>query len=245
MAKYFNVPTLILLLAILLSGCGDTTVSPKPIVENPPEEETVEVVNETDQEVSPVEKASVDTVETKAATTENENVEKPTDQTKVNETKSETSTKTDSKTTTKVEQPKQQSTTTQPKKEEPKPKTETPTPTPKPEPPATKVTITVVGPKDVGTIINTTEVAFKDGDTILDVLKQIAKKQDIYVDYTGSGAMGYVIGIDNIYEFDYGPKSGWTCKLNGATLTKSSDAIKVKEGDRIDWIYKDDYSNDK
>lgn len=247
MKKWLTLPTLILILALLLGGCGETTQNTKPVVEEIPQEETIDVVNETEGKVE-----SNEGTESKTETAVVEKTtEKPADPVKVSDTDSttkpenttESKTNTETKTTTKKEAPKQE-TSSQPKKEDAKPKAETPTPKPT-EPPATKVTITVIGPKDVGTLINTTEASFKEGDTILDVLLQITKKQEMYVDYTGSGAMAYVVGIDNYYEFDYGPKSGWTCKLNGSTLTKSSDAIKVKEGDRIDWMYTEDYSNEK
>ncbi|MBE4907136.1 DUF4430 domain-containing protein [Bacillus luteolus] len=249
MAKLVKLPTLILIIAMLVSGCGNNSETTKPIVEDTGKEDTIEVVeNNVDSE------AETESSDSKPETEVVEkSTEKPTDTTKPNDTDSTSESKntTEPTTTAKKETPKQE-TTSQSKKEETKPKTPETKPKtteatkPKPaEPPATKATITVIGPADVGTLINTTEVAFKDGDTILDVLLQIAKKAGIHVDYTGSGAMGYVVGIDNYYEFDYGPKSGWTCKLNGSTLSKSSDAIKVKEGDRIDWIYTENYSNDK
>ncbi len=248
MTKLVKLPTLILIIAMLVSGCGNTSDTTKSLVEDTGIEGTNEVVE--DKVDSEVETESSDSKpETEVV---EKSTEKPTDTTKPNDTDSTSESKntTESTNTAKKETPKQE-TTSQPKKEETKPKTTetkpktTETKPKATEPPATKATITVIGPADVGTLISTTEVAFKDGDTILDVLLQIAKKEGIHVDYTGSGAMGYVVGIDNYYEFDYGPKSGWTCKLNGSTLSKSSDAIKVKEGDRIDWIYTEDYSNDK
>lgn len=97
------------------------------------------------------------------------------------------------------------------------------------------VTFSLVGPKDKGTIIGAKKVEFKEGNTILDILLKVAGKSN--VDYSGSGAMAYIEGIDNIYEFDYGPKSGWVIKLNGKSLSKSSGVIKVNDGDRIECYY--------
>jgi hypothetical protein len=114
----------------------------------------------------------------------------------------------------------------------PKPSTTPPT-----QKPVESVTLSVIGSKDRGTIIGTSKVSFKDGETIFDILLQEAKKHNIVVDSRGSGATTYVEGIDNIYEFDYGAKSGWVFKLNGVSLTKSIGTIKVKDGDRIECSY--------
>ncbi|WP_223587812.1 DUF4430 domain-containing protein [Neobacillus bataviensis] len=114
------------------------------------------------------------------------------------------------------------------------PKPNTPTQTPKP---VTSVTLSIIGPKDRGTILGATKVNFNDGDTIFDIITQAAKKQGITVDSRGSGATAYIEGIDNIYEFDYGAKSGWVFKHNGASITKSVGVIKVKDGDRIECYY--------
>lgn len=113
----------------------------------------------------------------------------------------------------------------------------TPSTTPPIPKPAENVTFSIVGPKERGTIIGASKVSFKDGETILDVLLNETKKNNIVVDSRGSGATAYVEGIDNIYEFDYGAKSGWVFKLNGVSLTKSVGMIKVKDGDRIECYY--------
>lgn len=108
------------------------------------------------------------------------------------------------------------------------------TATPKP---ATTVTLSIVGPKDRGTIVAATKVSFNEGDTIYDIILATAKKHGIVIDSRGSGATAYIEGIDNIYEFDYGPKSGWVFEQNGISLTKSIGVTKIKDGDRIECIY--------
>ncbi|MFD2443731.1 DUF4430 domain-containing protein [Bacillus sp. CGMCC 1.16607] len=110
-------------------------------------------------------------------------------------------------------------------------------------PQASTVSITIIGPKDIGIVLGKTNISFKDGDTVLDILLMATGKK-IFVDYSGSGAMAYVSGIDDVYEFDYGPKSGWTAKLNGSTLNKSSGIVKVKKDDQMEWIYSEDYSEE-
>lgn len=105
--------------------------------------------------------------------------------------------------------------------------------------PVQTVTFSIMGPKDKGTILPATKVSIKDGDTILQVLLHAASSHSpkLVVDYTGSGAMAYVQGIDNIYEFDYGAKSGWLFKQNGVSLTKSVGVTNIKAGDRIECYY--------
>lgn len=109
--------------------------------------------------------------------------------------------------------------------------------------PVQTVRITIIGPKDKGTIINGKTVNIKEGDTVLSVLIEAVGRNN--VDSSGSGATAYVAGIDNIYEFDYGPKSGWTCSQNGTRLSRSAGAIQVKAGDQIEWKYTEDYTVNK
>ncbi|SFB13500.1 MULTISPECIES: DUF4430 domain-containing protein [unclassified Bacillus (in: firmicutes)] len=139
---------------------------------------------------------------------------------------------------------KQPAPATAPTKQQPttqQPATTTPTPTQKPAAkpaaPEMAVTVSIVGPSDRGTILGATKVTFKEGATVLDVLVQLTGKRNIQLDYSGSGATAYVAGIDNIYEFDYGAKSGWIGKLNGTSLGKSAGTVKVKDGDSIQWLY--------
>ena len=103
--------------------------------------------------------------------------------------------------------------------------------------PAASVTISIKGPKDRGAILASTKVEFKEGQTVYDILLQTTKKHGIQIETRGSGATAYVEGIDNIYEFDYGVKSGWVFELNGVSLTKSIGTMIVKDGDTIECYY--------
>ncbi len=98
------------------------------------------------------------------------------------------------------------------------------------------VTFSIVGPKeDHSADMAPTSVEINDGDTILDVLVTAIGEGNVL--HKGSGPTAYVEGIKNINEFDYGAKSGWTFKLNGANILKSTGVISVKNGDRIEAIY--------
>jgi outer membrane biosynthesis protein TonB len=111
-------------------------------------------------------------------------------------------------------------------------------------PPEQTVTITIIGSNDLGVILNKAKIAFKEDDTVLDTLLRAAEDNHFDVEYRGSGAMAYIEGIDNLYEFDYGPRSGWNYKLNGTVLNKSSDTVKVKKDDVIEWVYSEDFTEE-
>lgn len=102
--------------------------------------------------------------------------------------------------------------------------------------PAKTVTFSIAGPKeDHSADLSPKSVKIKDGYTLLNVLLEAVGKSK--VDYSGSGSTVYVSGISNIYEFDYGAKSGWVFKLNGVSINKSIGVVSVKNGDRIECLY--------
>ncbi|MCK0472407.1 DUF4430 domain-containing protein [Halalkalibacter sp. APA_J-10(15)] len=115
------------------------------------------------------------------------------------------------------------------KANESKPKEEKTTSTSEPT-----VSIVIQGPSGK---MGEGEVEYADGDTVLDILTKYGKSADIYVDYTGRGAAAYVRGIADVYEFDYGPRSGWVAKVNGTSITQSAGVTIVKAGDRVEWLY--------
>lgn len=118
----------------------------------------------------------------------------------------------------------------------PQPKPADPAPVSNPEPVHT-VTISIIGPKDRGAILSPVKVNIKQGDTVSDVLLKAAGSK---VDSKGSGSSFYVEGIDNIYEFDYGPLSGWLYQVNGVMGSKSAGIVGVNDGDQIVWKYKEE-----
>lgn len=99
------------------------------------------------------------------------------------------------------------------------------------------VRISIVGPEDRGVILPETDIQIEAGDTVLDVLVRVTKQNKIHMEHKGRKITAYIEGIDNIYEFDYGQKSGWVYKVNGAVSGKSAGACDVKSGDSIEWIY--------
>lgn len=108
--------------------------------------------------------------------------------------------------------------------------------------PQSAVTLTVKS--DKAAIVTPTKVTIQKGDTALDATQKILKQKGIQISVRGSGASAYVEGINNLYEFDRGPLSGWTAKKNGSTLGRSAGSTSVKAGDTILWIYTTDYKKE-
>lgn len=106
------------------------------------------------------------------------------------------------------------------------------------------VTLTIVGPPDIGTIMETIQVDISGSKTVLDVLKKATRSQKMQMEYTGSGATAYVQGIDNLYEFDKGSGSGWMYSVNGKFPNRSAGIWPLSSGDDIQWLYTEDLGKD-
>lgn len=100
-----------------------------------------------------------------------------------------------------------------------------------------EVKLSIIGDEEHGTILVTTAVVISKGDSVLDILKNVTRIHKIQMEFRGSGATAYVEGIDNLYELDQGPESGWIYKINGKFETKSADSYHVENGDLIEWVY--------
>lgn len=90
-----------------------------------------------------------------------------------------------------------------------------------------------------GIILAASEVEFRDGESVFDVLKRACDAREIQLEYSYSPGYGsnYIEGINNLYEFDCGPQSGWTFKVNGWTPNYGCGACKLKGGEAIVWEY--------
>lgn len=90
---------------------------------------------------------------------------------------------------------------------------------------------------DSGMILGTTEVEVQGSDTVFTVLSRTVKSKGIQMESEGVGPSVYVMGINNLYEKDRGPRSGWMYRVNGVYLNVSAGAASVKNGDKIEWVY--------
>ena len=84
-----------------------------------------------------------------------------------------------------------------------------------------------------GAILAETAVLVAPGETALEQLIRAARANGISLDYSG----GYVSGIANLYEFDFGELSGWVFRVNGATSSAGCGDYVLQPGDRVEWVY--------
>ncbi|WP_088042315.1 DUF4430 domain-containing protein [Bacillus sp. EAC] len=106
------------------------------------------------------------------------------------------------------------------------------------------IIFSIIGDKEVGTIFSKSQVEYKEGDSVLDVLKRVTRGHKIQMEYTGFKATAYVQGIDNLYEFDRGGKSGWMYRVNAVFPNVSAGAYHLKKGDKVEWLYTLDLGKD-
>ena len=112
-----------------------------------------------------------------------------------------------------------------------------PAPQPEPAPQAQTVTLSVQGSETLGMILPACTLTLQEGDTAFSVLSRTLREKKIQMESSGSGESVYVKGIANLYEFDEGPQSGWSYRVNGQMPSKSAGAYVLAPGDRVEWIY--------
>lgn len=88
-----------------------------------------------------------------------------------------------------------------------------------------------------GVILGDTEFSLSEGETVYDILIEAARRYGVQVEHNGSGPAAYIIGIDCIYEFEYGELSGWVYTVNGETSSSGCAGHVLSDGDVIRWIY--------
>jgi hypothetical protein len=110
--------------------------------------------------------------------------------------------------------------------------------------PVKEATITIRADAETGVILKVTKVSIEEGDTVLELLKKVTKQNRIHMEYRGSGPTAYIEGIQNLYEFDKGPKSGWMYSVNGVFMKKGAGTTEIQPGDKIEWAYTLDLGKD-
>ncbi len=100
-------------------------------------------------------------------------------------------------------------------------------------------------PKD-GMIYNAEKVEFYEGDSAFDVLLRETRAGNIHMEFVNTPIYNsaYIEGINNIYEFDAGPLSGWMYRVNEKFPNYGSSRYQLTDGDRIEWIYTCDLGRD-
>lgn len=108
----------------------------------------------------------------------------------------------------------------------------------------TTASIAIKGPREMGVILGKTTVEFEEGDTVMEVLQRVTRDNHIQIEIRGRGRGAYVEGINNLYEFDKGPESGWMYSVNGYFPNRGAGAWQVEGGDHIEWHYTKDLGRD-
>lgn len=97
-----------------------------------------------------------------------------------------------------------------------------------------------------GYFLNPTKISITPGESVWDVTQRAANQYGISIrkEFTPKYNSIYVQAINGIGEFDGGQRSGWMYNINGIYPNRGASAIKVKDGDTIQWRYTMDYGND-
>ncbi len=110
--------------------------------------------------------------------------------------------------------------------------------------PEETISLSVEGPEDDIIYSNDNYELTNNSMTALEILQKLQKNEIIRFEYQGSGSTAYLKGIDNYYEFDFGPLSGWMIEKNGEFPLKSIGKLKVNPGDSIRFIYTKELGED-
>ncbi|WP_049776624.1 DUF4430 domain-containing protein [Ethanoligenens harbinense] len=95
-----------------------------------------------------------------------------------------------------------------------------------------------------GVILPETSMAVKPGATVYDLLVSVCEKNGIQMEHKGSAAGEYIEGINNLYEFDAGPLSGWDYAVNGTFPGYGVSQYTLKSGDTVLFAYTCDLGHD-
>ena len=94
-------------------------------------------------------------------------------------------------------------------------------------------------PKD-GVIIKDMAIDIHEGESVLDLLVEAAKRGKIQFDERN----GYVLSIAFIRDHVYGDLSGWVYFVNGVMPSVGCDEFVLSDGDLVEWHYTLDFGRD-
>ena len=100
------------------------------------------------------------------------------------------------------------------------------------------VTVTIdASSVDKGIILSDYSVSINEATNVFDATFIACRENEILMSSRGLSGTRYIEGIADLYEFDYGPASGWVFYVNEISSTKSSGVYELNEGDEIRWEY--------
>jgi len=100
-------------------------------------------------------------------------------------------------------------------------------------------------PED-GVIFPETSVRAYVGESVFNVLQREMRRHRIHMSsrWTPIFNSAYVEAINNLYEFDVGPLSGWMYNVNGWFPNFGASRYLLSPGDVIEWMYTVDLGRD-
>lgn len=95
-----------------------------------------------------------------------------------------------------------------------------------------------------GVVFSADEAVFYDGESLMTLMLREMKDAKVSFVQEKSVAMNtsYVKGIGGISSGDFGAMSGWLYYVNGEQPSVGCSDYKLKEGDKIEWVYSADMS---
>jgi len=97
-----------------------------------------------------------------------------------------------------------------------------------------------------GVIFPATQVTAVEGESVFDVLQREMRNARIHMvsRFTPIYSSAYIEAINNIFEFDVGPLSGWMHRVNGQFPGVGVSQIQLRPGDIIELLYTVDLGHD-
>lgn len=97
-----------------------------------------------------------------------------------------------------------------------------------------------------GVILSRRELEFQAGESIFDVFRRCLREEKIHFEYTDAQIYDsvYIEGIQNLYEFDCGPQSGWMYRVNGEYLGLGCSGYTLADQDEVVFSYTCDLGAD-
>lgn len=88
-----------------------------------------------------------------------------------------------------------------------------------------------------GIILSDAVFDLAKGETAYDILIEGARAYGIHVESSGASGLRYVVGINQLYEYDFGELSGWMYFVNEQSPSVGCDQYTLQDGDHIEWVY--------
>lgn len=97
-----------------------------------------------------------------------------------------------------------------------------------------------------GWILAPVTVSFEEGESAFDMLLRVCRENGIHMEYSEAPLYNsaYIKGIQNLYEFDVGPLSGWMYEVNGWFPNYGCSRYPLCDGDTVRLVYSCDYGQD-